>query len=196
MISALAINHPKLQPDDWDKWWYIWDKYAEPLKKVKTSPNAEAGLHVGFDVYRTNIFNPVYIAREIDLKSLYGSLYEQVMSLPFQYWGARFVMSMGDFAPHRDNAYENWAVRNMFYCADPDPQWYYTSLSNSNQKQFLTLPEETNWFAYNDGRIKHGTIYRPEFPKIIVQIFANTRLVNKYVESNFNEYPNHEISID
>lgn len=194
-IVSIPLNLPKLEPDDWDKWWHIWKNYATSLKKIGTSPNQESGLHIGFDVYKHPGFTPVYSADYLDLKVIYPMLYEQIMSLPVYLYGARFVSSHGDFKAHIDNRYTNWAIRSMFSCQDPTPQWYYTKIDNTETK-FLKLPDNTNWWAYQDGIIKHGTIYRKEYPKIILQVFSEPKTTSEFVKTQLNIYPDHQIEYD
>ena len=194
-IVSTPLSLPRLEPDDWDKWWHIWKTYATPLKKARISPNQEAGLHVGFDVFKQRRFSPVYVADYLDLKTVYPTLFEQIIALPVTIFGARFVLSNGNFNAHIDNSFPNWSIRSMFACKDPEPQWYYTKLDYSNPR-YLRLPEATNWWAYHDGLIKHGTIHRKEYPKIILQVFSDVSSTKKYVESQFNIFPEHQIEYD
>lgn len=84
----------------------------------------------------------------------------------------------------------------MFHNTDPNPQWYFTRKDGTDRK-WLTLPEETNWFAYEDGTIKHGTIYVEEHPKILLQIFPRNPFdMARFVKSSFSSYPNHNIEFD
>lgn len=194
MIVSTPIKFPALVPDDWDKWWDIWNKHAKPLVKTGVSPNSESGLHFGFDVYKVEQFKAVYTAEFVDLKELYPSLFSQIMSLPVTIHNVRFVRSLGHFPAHVDEMAPTWALRNMFHCDDPKPQWYYTSLDGT-YKKYLPLPENRNWWAYYDGYIKHGTIYREEYPKIIVQVFADSEDVKRLAENSFSKFPDHLIDI-
>jgi hypothetical protein len=83
----------------------------------------------------------------------------------------------------------------MFYCKDPMQQWYYTKIDETEPK-YLDLPETTNWWAYRDGVIKHASNYRQAYPKIILIIFANQDNIDKFVETQFNIFPNHQIEYD
>lgn len=194
-IVSTPINFPKLVPDDWDKWWNIWNRYSTPLVKKGISPNNQSGLHVGFDVFKISVFSPTYEAAYVDLSVLYPSLYEQIVSLPMQIYGARFVSSKGDFPGHIDNRWISWSLRNMFHCEDPEPQWFYTDMENKN-KTFLTLPESTNWWAYLDGAIKHGTHYKENYPKIILQVFSDPVNTTAFVEKSIGMFPEHSIEYD
>lgn len=195
MIVSTALPLPDITPDDWDKWWSIWNRFSMPLKKTGYSPNNIDGYHTGFDIFKRKTFNPVYEAPVIDLENLYPEIYEKILSMPVELSCVRFVRSNDSFLPHMDNFVKSWQIRNMFYCEDPEPQWYYTDVKNENVK-FLYLPESTKWWAYMDGAIKHSTIYRPNYPKIIVQIFCNINSARKYVEENLNTFPEYNIEYD
>lgn len=194
-IVSTPLDLPHLEPDNWDRWWDIWNEFSRPLAKTGVSPNSESGLHVGFDVFKIPQFNPVYKADYVDLKSLYPDLYNQILSLPVTIYGARFVSSRGDFSAHIDNKWHSWSIRNMFYCPDAEPQWYYTDREGNNKK-YLIMPETTNWWAYLDGAIKHGTHYKPEFPKIILQVFSDIPRSAELSKRSFSKFPNHIISYD
>ena len=184
MIVSLELPLPKLEPDDWNKWWNIWNNYSQPLRKIRISPNAKQGLHIGFDVIREETFATTYEAVFLNLEELYPSLFNQIKGLPIRILCARFVQSKGHFPAHVDNFRKSWQIRNMFYCQDPISQWYYTDLENRNKK-YLTF-SNTNWWAYLDGSIKHGSEYREQFPKIILQVFSLASETSEYIEKYIN----------
>lgn len=196
MILSTVLNVPKIVPDDWDRWWDVW-KQAEPLTRARAGHNkANVGLHRGFDVYKARFFDPRYEAKFVDLKSLYPSLFEQLMQMPLNVRAVRFVQSYGDFPAHTDNSWPSWSVRTMFHCEDPNPQWYYKPIGKNEPQTWLTLPEESNTWAYLDGKIRHGTNYRSEYEKIIVQYFTMDFETNKWVPTHFDYKPEYNISYD
>mgnify|MGYP003578359606 CR=1 FL=1 len=195
MIISTPLSLNKLVPDDWEKWWNIWHTHSRPLVKSRASPNSSSGLHHGFDVYKcSDSFRAVYSAPYIDLSTLYPSLFEQVMALPINVYAIRFVMSLGNFPAHIDNKIPNWQIRNLFWCEDPEPQWYYTKL-DEDKREFLQLPPETNWWAYLDGAVKHGTVYRDNYKKILIQVFSDTSSTKKYALQEIPKFPQYTMSI-
>lgn len=196
MILSTVLNIPRIVPDDWEKWWDVW-KEATPLSRsIEGHNKTTVGLHCGFDVYKTASFYPRYQAKFVDLREIYPSLFEQVMQLPLRVKGIRFVQSYGDFPAHTDNTWPSWSVRTMFHCEDPNPQWYFQPLNVDEPKRWLELPEESNTWAYLDGRIRHGTIYSESYPKIIIQYFTNDYDTNIWVPKHFDYKPNYNISYD
>jgi len=186
-IVSTPIDLPKLVPDSWDTWWELWRTSSRPLRKTGVSPNNVTGLHNGFDVYRGEVFNPVYQAEFVDISKILPNLYQQIISIPVKLYGVRFIESSGDFLPHIDNHQWSWSLRSMFFCEDPVQQWYYTDLENKNPR-YLRLSPETNWWAYYDGAIKHGTKYRKEYPKILLQVFANTLDTERLAKESFSKF--------
>jgi hypothetical protein len=196
MIVSVPLNLPRLEPDNWDKWWHIWNNNAAPLNKIKKTINKiEIAPHLGFDAYRAPYFDPVYTANYVDFKTVYPMMYDQIMSFPVKLYCARFLMATDEFEPHTDYSFPNWSIRSMFYCKDPNPQWYYTDLNKEDPK-YLSLPETTNWWAYRDGVINHASHFRKEYPKIILLIFANQSNLDKFAESQINIFPDHQIEYD
>lgn len=186
MIISTPLNLPKLVPSDWDKWFSIWSQHGQQLKKTRGNHNSMSGLHFGFDVYKHERALTDYDAVKIDMESLWPEFYQELMDMiPVEPYVVRFVMSTGDFPAHTDNAFRNWQLRSLFYHPDPNPQWYFTDL-DGERKEFLRMPEQTNWFAYLDGACKHGTHYNPEHPKILLQIFSHAFTTKKYVETQLN----------
>lgn len=195
MLVSMPINFHKLVPDNWDQWWDIWNRYALPLDKIGKSPNQTIGDHIGFDVIKNQNYSTFYRANVVDLEKLYPSLYCQIQNLPLRIFCARFVQSRSHFPAHVDNFRNNWSLRCMFHASDPNPQWYYTDLDNKNKK-YLYLPDDTNWWIYLDGKIKHGTEFNPVYPKIILQVFAHPIDIQRVVKDNLDLYPAYNIYYD
>jgi hypothetical protein len=184
-LLATPVDLPKVVPDDWDKWWHIWNTYAQPLKKKTPTPNGmQGGQWVGFDVYRNSLFKANYEAAEHDLSLSYPSLFNAIMG-PLQpgVTGLRFVESRCAFPAHVDNFMPAWQLRCMFSCPNPSEQWYYTRLDGTDERP-LVLAEETNWFAYKDGALKHGTRYDPTKPKILLQVFCLPKPLSDLVQTS------------
>lgn len=184
MLISTPVALPKVEVSDWPKFWSIWNIHGRELTKVRASPNAMSGKHFGFDILRTPGFFPTYAAPLCNLDVYMPELYRSIINvLPLSTRCVRLVESRGDFPAHYDNFVAAWSLRCMLYCADPKPQWYYTPLDSTSQT-FLRLPEQTNWWAYRDGAVKHGTMYNPEYPKILIQVFGDFSVTKKLVDGS------------
>lgn len=192
-VVSLPIDLPRIVPDDWAVWWDVWNNNAVQLIKNQRSPNSESAIHVGFDVFRSPLFFPVYSAPLIDLRPYLPRMMETLLTLPVKCHGIRFVQSRSDFPLHVDHRFPVWQLRYMFSCDDPAPQWFYSNMDGTDS-QPLQLPESTNWWAYHDGFCKHGTNYVEKYPKIIIQVFADQAQTANLVEQNIGKFPQYEIS--
>lgn len=194
-VVSTPLDLPKLEPSNWNQWWQFWEQHAKPLKKIRPTPNKQSGDHFGFDVFRHRAFLPAYFAPLVDLKSFDAHLYDSIMNVPVKIYCARFIMSTGDFLPHVDMNFSSWAIRCMFHCDDPNPQWYYTDLKNEN-RQMLKLSSKTNWWTYLDGAIKHGTTFNSHYPKILLQLFTETQSANELAKLNIGRFPDETHTYD
>jgi hypothetical protein len=102
----------------------------------------------------------------------------------------RIVESLQHIGPHTDDNVDQWNVRAILHCADSNPQWIFTRPGDKESQKFLRLPEDANWFAYNDKHCWHGSIYNPAYPKLLIQVFGlgvRKELVDKSIEK-YKEY--------
>lgn len=196
MIISTPLDLPKVVPDDWEKWWSIWNANAEvPVRMVETH-NPYPAAHDGFEVYNNGKSSHPYSAKFVDLARIYPSLLEQMLDVPFEVHRIRFLRSTMAFNPHTDRTVPNWAMRIMFHCDDPNPQWYYTPLQGPDtEKHYLRLPESTNWWSYFDGAVKHGTDFNPHHRKILAMIYPTERTIFKFISEQFAKFPEHVISL-
>lgn len=182
MIIATPLDLPKIEPDSWDTFWKIWNAHAGPVVKTKsTSSISKAKIGVdniwlGLDVYSNCNYNfkTSWDTSGYDISNDLPNMYLTIKNLPIQYlYKVRIVHSLKNVAPHTDDNADRWTVRNLFYCSDPSPQLYFTKPNNSEtEKKYLNLPLTTNWFAYNDKLCWHGSDYKLNHPKFLIQIYS------------------------
>jgi hypothetical protein len=194
MIVSTPVDIPRLEPDDWDKWWALWEEHAKPMVKEGVSPNASSGRWIGFDALTVDTFAPVYTAPAIDLEALYPSFYEQLKAaLPYPIGGVRFCQSQGVFPAHRDNFIHSWQLRCMMHCAEPSKQWYYARRDGTDRRP-LVLSPKTNWWAYLDGACLHGTDFFPDAKKILVQVYARSNTFRELAETSIPKFdPSYQV---
>ena len=187
MIVSTPVNLPSLVPDSWDKWWDVWATHAQPLTKEGTSPNKQYGQWLGFDVMVTEKFKTVYTAPAIDLEQIYPSFHKQLKTTlqEFDVYGVRFVQSQSAFPAHKDNFIASWQLRCLM--SGEEGQWYYERLQRTDRRQ-LKLSPTTNWWAYLDGMCLHGTHFNPDAKKILVQVYAHHKGVNKLAQDSIPLY--------
>lgn len=198
MILATPVLLPKIEPDDWERFWAVWHMNKRPLVKQTPTPNGMyGGKWEGFDVYHSPFFRANYKAEKHDLLMSYPSLWQAIMDVvPRNTSGVRFVESKCPFPAHIDNHTPTWQLRCMFYCENPSEQWYYTRMDGTDERP-LKLAHDTNWFAYKDGALKHGTRYDFEKPKILLQVFGATSAVEELALDGIAAFdPQYQVDYD
>lgn len=202
MIISTPLDLPKIAPDSWEVFWKIWNQYACNLVKVRKninlskSPIGKNNAWKGFDIYKPLNLPTAWDAPFYDIKYDLPKLYQSILNLPFKYiHRVRIVSSLLSIGSHTDDNTDKWAVRAFLKHDDPDSQWYFTApIPNDVNKQFLQMPSDTNWFAYNDKHCWHGTIFNPKYPKILVQLFMLSNPID-IVNTNIEKYPDYIIKL-
>ena len=198
MIVATPLDLPRIEPDDWDIFWRIWERESKNAIKIKKNSQYSKSLigesHVwqGLDIYKNYNLVPAWNVPYYDISKELPILYQQILNLPFKYiYRVRILKSLTDIEPHSDDNRDQWVVRALWHCDDKESQWYFTHPRiDATEKTFFHLPKYTNWFAYNDKHAWHGTIYRNAYPKFLIQIFIAgdiTSLVNSSIDK-YKEY--------
>ena len=200
MIVYTPLDLPKIEPDDWNVFWDIWNQYSDKLIKVRsngTHSNAIVGrsdIWQGLDIYKNSSFN-VWQAQFYDIKEQLPKLYNTLISLPISNIQLiRLVSSNLQVDPHSDNVKDTWVARAYFHYTSPNEQWFFTKPGDYyGERSYITRPTETNWFAYNDKYCWHATDYNPEYPKILLQIFADS-LSKNLIDSSIEKYKDYTIN--
>jgi hypothetical protein len=197
MIVATPLDLPLIQPDDWSTFWNIWNTHAAPL--IKTHQNhkdseAEIGnssVWKGIDIYKKNLYTMSWKAPYYDIQKELPLMHQMIQNcLPFGITNCvRVIESLKNIPPHTDAGLNQWNVRAMLRYTDKSPQWFFVRPNNKEDVTYLQLPESTNWFAYNDKDCLHGSIYNPDHPKLLIQLYGLvldkdllTRSIEKYKE--------------
>lgn len=198
MIIYTPLNLPKLEPDDWDIFWNIWNTHSDiAVKKSMNIANSKAPIGASNIWLGLDIFNPQnrptawecpYVDISKDLPVMYNSFKNlNIQSL----YKVRLLQSLTDVRPHSDDNSDNWKIRGYLHYTDPDPQWYFTRPSTTI-KTYATMPVDTQWFAYNDKYAWHGSDYNPNHKKILIQLYF-VESVENLVRSNIETYKDYTI---
>lgn len=199
MIVATPLDLPKIEPDNWDTFWDIWNIHSKPLVKVNMntsySKSKVGSLNVwkGIDIYANGEnFATAWSAPFVDISKSLPCLYNTISNLPFKDMvRVRLLSSSIPIPSHTDDDLDIWSIRAYFHYTDTKDQWYFTQPHDSQGKRkYFHVPKETNWFAYNDKYCWHGTDYNEKHSKILLQIYllsTNQDLITNSIKK-YQEY--------
>lgn len=203
MIVAHALDLPKIEPDNWDTFWDIWNNNSQSLIKVGYGDNhryqsaTQLGSRdhwIGMDVFRTPL-QWHWVAPFVDISKTLPNMYNTLTSLELPNIRlVRIVQSIKDHSAHSDTGSDSWEVRAMLKCDNPSKHWYYTPYGNKGTRESLRLPNDTNWFTYNDTKCHHGTIYFPDSPKYLIQVYYGGKISIDLLSRSIDKYPESVIS--
>jgi len=201
MIVYTPLDLPRIEPDDWDVFWDIWNQYSDNLVKVLyNGPHSDPAVGSndiwrGLDIYKNpNTLNS-WQAPFYDIKEKLPKLYSTITSLPISnIRQVRLVSSKLQVNPHTDDNKDMWVARAYFHYTSPKEQWYFTKPGEYyGNRTYITRAPETNWFTYNDKYCWHATDHDPEYLKILLQVFASS-LPKELVEQSIEKYKDYTIT--
>jgi hypothetical protein len=203
MIVYTPLDLPKIEPDDWNIFWEIWNQHSGKLVKTisngphSDSPVGRSDVWQGLDIYKNPLSLNGWQAPFYDIKEKLPKLYNTIISLPISnIRQVRLVSSKMKVDPHSDDVKDIWVARAYFHYTHPIEQWFFTRPNEVyGERTYITRPIETNWFTYNDKYCWHATDYDSEHPKILLQIFASS-LSKELVDASIEKYKEHTIRYD
>jgi len=195
MIIFTPINLPIVKPDSWDIFWNIWNKHSRILVKEKINTKTTPALvgtknvWIGLDIFKKFDIPLVYSAPYFDIKDSLPNLFESLNNLCTNLHTIRLVQSITDFVAHTDDDLDKWSLRAFFHGENVSEQWYFTKPYDRNgQRYYIEMPNDTNWFMYNDKYCWHGTDFDSTRKKIILQVFCFGSPNVDYLTSSIEKY--------
>lgn len=194
MIIYSPIDLPKIQINDWNKFWEVWKLTAKQLVRVReigysNVPTGISSNWIGIDIFRKYNYMPVYYAPLIEVIEI-DSLKEHFPTLNC----VRIIQSTEDILSHTDDNNDDWKVRGMLHYTSNKSQWYFTKPEDRfGDRHYMKLPDNTMWFTYNDKYCWHGTDYDSEHPKLLIQLYFSEPLSNKLLQESFEKYKDYVI---
>lgn len=180
MIIATPLDIPRIEPDDWDLFWDIWNKHSGVLTKNFTnqgsavSPENAPKVWIGLDMFDRWTGGSAWQAPIFEAEHLFPKMFKTIfdLNLPSLY-RVRFITSLIPIPGHSDDQADRWNIRAFIHHPSTENQWYFNNPGDRDGvRKYLRMPEDSNWFAYNDKYSWHGTDYDPEKPKILMQLYS------------------------
>lgn len=199
MIIYTPIDLPKIEPDNWEVFWDIWNKHRNYLVKTKSNtslsltPVGATDLWLGLDILKKTTGYAAWQAPFFDIKDSLPNMYNSLVTL-FPYAAAiRLVQSQKNVGAHTDDNKNVWHIRAYLHYTSSKSQWYFTKpYYASGDRTYIDLPDETNWFAYNDLNAWHGTDFDSDNKKILLQVFCNY-IPLSLIEQSIHKYNTYTI---
>lgn len=196
MIVFTPLDLPKIEPDDWEVFWDIWNTNADYLIKKRRNTiysDAKVGTNhiwIGLDIFKRPDTYTTYRAPYYSIETRLPRLYNFFNTFEPCILQARLIQSLIPVPAHTDDDVDSWHIRSFFHYTDSKSQWYFTKPQDANgDRTYLNMPVDTNWFAYNDANCWHGTDFNNEHKKILLQLEVRgsteelvARSINRYSE--------------
>jgi hypothetical protein len=199
MIVYTPLNLPKLEADDWDIFWDIWDTHSDFA--VKTSMNVANSKALvgsnnvwrGLDIFKKWAIPTSYTCPYIDISSTLPMMYNSILKLNIKtLYRVRLLQSLINVDPHTDDNADQWKIRGYLYYTDTKSQWYFTKPS-SKERTYAKLPNDVHWFCYNDKHAWHGTDFNSDHKKILIQLYYVGSIDETILQSNIETYKDYII---
>lgn len=197
-LLSVPLQVPKIEPTDWNKWWPLWYKESQVIRKISNNHNARSAPWRGFDVWvKPGIDSEEhtkYKSKNLNCPELFSSIFDNLDKFPIDIEIVRVVSSFGPVLPHTDYDSEWLSVRSLIYDNNIKPNFYYL---NGGEKQYQLLPEDTNTWAYWDHKRKHGTEWYFGHSKILITYFGKLKAnsFSNILELGLKNYSNFAIYI-
>jgi len=160
MIIYTPLDIPKIEPNNWNEWWEVWNNNSQFINKVSSNHNTTVrDMLKGFDIYNTGNTRlySLYDAVMAPKCKVIDNLLEQIFEIvPLEPKLIRVMENIGPVPAHSDYASPRDEFRAVLWNTYTDPIWEF-SFYKEHRK--LRLPNSTNSFYYKDYPLQHSAMY-------------------------------------
>jgi len=160
MIIYTPLDIPKIEPNNWNEWWEVWNTNSQFINKVSSNHNTTVrDILKGFDIYNTGNTRlySLYDAVMAPKCKVIDNLLEQIFEIvPLEPKLIRVMENIGPVPAHSDYASPRDEFRAVLWNTYIDPIWEF-SFYKEHRK--LRLPNSTNSFYYKDYPLQHSAMY-------------------------------------
>ena len=199
MIVYTPLDLPKLEPDNWEVFWNIWNTYSDfAVKKsmnltYSKSPVGSNNTWKGLDIFKNFSINPSWECPYYDISKDLPLMYKSISHLNIKtLYRVRLLQSTVNIHSHSDNDRDQWQIRGYLHYTDTKSQWYFTKPSEK-ERTYARLPSEVQWFGYNDKHAWHGTDFNSDHKKILIQLYFLELIDKTILRSNIETYKDYII---
>jgi hypothetical protein len=172
MILMTPLSVPKIQPNNWDEWWSVWNTYSGTATKQQKNQNDAVGSWKGMDLETNSLFKmpTVYSVPKAPSTPVTDDIIRQIKAyIPVEPIVVRVIENLDVVPAHTDNSVPVTEIRCMLWNNYQEPVWEFNYLG---EKRKLLLPESTNTFFYKDCPLTHSSIFKKEFTKGVMVIYG------------------------
>ena len=199
MIVYTPLDLPRLEPDNWDIFWNIWNTHSDfAIKKSMNLTTSKTPLGSnrawrGLDIFKKPTGRTSWECPYFDISSDLPVMHKSIDQLNIKtLYRVRLLQSLIDIDAHTDDNTDQWKIRGLLHYTDTKSQWYFTR-PEGNKRTYATLPSNVQWFGYNDKHAWHGTDYNPEHTKILIQLYFRESIDKTVLQSNIETYKDYII---
>ena len=205
MIIATPLDIPRIEPDDWNVFWDLWNTYSGPLTKQYLNNGSEVDpliapkIWSGLDLYDQWPHGTAWQAPLFEAGKLFPKMFKTIFDLNLNsLYRIRLISSLMPVGAHSDDSADRWSIRAFLHHPSTEQQWYFTKPNDRfGSRKYLLMPEDTNWFAYHDNLTWHGSDYDPKKPKILLQLYTRPILTsNQLIQRSFSKYADYVVDYE
>lgn len=176
LVLYTPLDIPKIEPNNWDEWWSIWNTYSGlATKKIKTH-NPYESVWKSLEIYRNPESSPVidtivYDSPRCPDAPVIQDLVKQVQDYyPGLVHYIRVVENQSAVKFHSDHYIPQYQFRTLLWSTNHKLNWL---LKTKDEAFCPELPEDSNTFYYYDYHTQHCAPYSPKVSKGIIQAFIS-----------------------
>lgn len=199
MIVYTPLDLPRLEPDNWDTFWNIWNTHSDfAIKKsmnltTSKTPVGSNEVWRGLDIFKKPTGRTSWECPYFDISSDLPVMHKSIDQLNIKtLYRVRLLQSLIDIDAHTDDNTDQWKIRGLLHYTDTKSQWYFTR-PEGKERTYASLPSNVQWFGYNDKHAWHGTDYNPEHTKILIQLYFRESIDETVLQSNIETYKDYII---
>lgn len=204
MIVATPLDIPRIEPDDWNTFWEIWNTHSNYLTKTFTNvgseidPKSAPKIWIGLDLFDLWQGGSAWRAPFYDATKLFPKMFKTIFDLNIpSLYRVRLLSSRMPVLAHSDDMADRWNIRAFLHHPSEEQQWYFTRPGDRHgERYYLKSAPDTNWFAYNDKFSWHGTDYDEKNQKILLQLYSGYVKTNDdLIQRSFKKYSSYGVEI-
>lgn len=213
-INSMVFDLPKIEFDDWGKFWDIWNKEHIHSGRVKNDI-ASSSIKTSLEEYQKlgpafraltiidydpdeKYFQKIWDDKFLDLSKEFPKFYQQLYDLlPYNdLHVVRLWQSTRPIGLHRDGTWElnlPSECRISLYDENPVPVFYVVPESRPDEKRSISLPGDSNCFGFNNVRCFHYTVKPGVWEKLLLIPWGQPNLnkLERLIENSIKKYPNY-----